>query len=152
MTVLQKIPTKKLMKFMRFWPPYLASGIKVDAINEDFTKIQVSMKQYPWNTNYVGVHFGGSLYSMSDPFYMFILLEHLKKDFIVWDKEAKIKFIKPGKGKVRINFEIELSRISEIKSEAIEKGKAEPEFETYIYDEKDQVIAHVWKKLYVRKK
>lgn len=150
--ILQKIPSHKLMKLLRFWPPYFACGIKVDSVDKNFTKIQVSMKQFFWNTNYVGVHFGGSLYSMTDPFYMFILLEHLKEDFIVWDKEAVIKFIKPGKGRVTVKFEISLEEINQIKQKALSSEKYEPEFETYVIDESDQVVAKVWKKLYVKKK
>ena len=46
------------------------------------------------------VHFGGTLYSMCDPFYMFILLEKLKKDHIIWDRAATVEFVKPGKGTV----------------------------------------------------
>jgi len=140
------------MKYIKFWPPFFSSGIKVDSINEEFTSIKVSMKQYPYNTNYVGVHFGGSLYSMSDPFYMFILLEHLSPNFIVWDKEASIKFIKPATGKVNVSFEIPLSEIDKIKEQALKLEKYEPEFETYIYNENNEVVAKVWKKLYVRKK
>ena len=150
--ILQKIPSQRLMKLMRYWPPYLASGVKVENVNDNFTQVTVSMKQHPWNTNYVGVHFGGSLYSMTDPFYMFILLEHLKKDFVVWDKEANIKFIKPGKGKVTVKFEVTLEEIEKIKQEALANSKYEPEFETYIYDEDNQVVAKVWKRLYVKKK
>lgn len=54
----------------------------------------------------MGTHFGGSLYAMCDPFYMWILMENLGKDFIVWDKAATIRFKKPGTGTVNAEFEI----------------------------------------------
>lgn len=150
--ILQKIPSRQLMRLMRFWPPYLASGVRVDEVDDSFTKIRVSMKQHFWNTNYVGVHFGGSLYSMSDPFYMFILLEHIGRDFIVWDKEASIKFIKPGKGKVSITFKISTEEIERIKDAALKNENVQPEFETLIHDQSGEVVAKVWKKLYVKQK
>ena len=34
-----------------------------------------------YNRNYVGTQFGGSLYSMTDPWYMLMLLNVLGKDF-----------------------------------------------------------------------
>ena len=70
----------------------LGAGIYIDELTPDLKYISVKMKLRPWNANYVGTHYGGSLYSMTDPFYMLMLIENLGKDFIVWDKAAKIDF------------------------------------------------------------
>ena len=40
----------------------------------------VEMKLRIWNQNYVGTHYGGSLYSMADPFYMLMLMHNLGRD------------------------------------------------------------------------
>ena len=74
------ISLKKNIRLINLYPPYLGSGISIKAVNEDFTKISVQLKMHWYNRNAVGTHFGGSLYSMCDPFYMFILMEHLGKD------------------------------------------------------------------------
>jgi len=63
-----------------------------------------------WNANYVGTHYGGSLYSMADPFFMVMLIENLGKDYIVWDKAATIRFKKPGRGKMSAGFRLSESR------------------------------------------
>jgi hypothetical protein len=60
-----------------------------------------------YNRNYVGTQFGGSLYSMVDPFYMLMLMENLGRDYIVWDKAASIDFISPGKGPVYAEFHVD---------------------------------------------
>ena len=146
------ISPRKIMKFMRFYPPYLGGGIYVEEVNDDFNELKISMKQTVLNTNYVGTHFGGSLYSMCDPFYMFILLHHLGKDYIVWDKAAEIKFIKPGKGKVSAVFRIELDDIEKLKNQANEQDKVEPIFETYVTNEAGENIAYLKKRLYIKKK
>jgi hypothetical protein len=39
--------------------------------------------------------YGGSLYSMTDPFYMPMLISNLGSDYVVWDKAAHIRFRKP---------------------------------------------------------
>lgn len=104
------------------------------------------------NTNYVGTHFGGSLYSMCDPFFMFILLHHLGEDHIVWDQSAKIEFINPGKTKVFATFKIEQYQIDELKNQALSNFSVKPVFHTEVVDESGEVIAKVEKQLYIRRK
>lgn len=36
-----------------------------------------------------GAHYGGSPYSMTDSFYMLVLIENLGREHIVWDKTDK---------------------------------------------------------------
>ncbi len=148
----QKMSPRVALKLMRFYPPYLGAGVKVADINEDFTEITVEMNLTPLNVNYVGTHFGGSLYSMCDPFFMFILLHHLKQDHIVWDKAAKIDFVRPGKGKVKAVFKIEPEEIEFIKRRALQEFKQQPVFKCEVVDEKNEVIARLEKTLYIRRK
>lgn len=134
------------------YAPYLGAGISVKSVNDDFTKIEAQMKMRWYNRNIVGTHFGGSLYSMCDPFYMFILMENLGKGYIVWDKAATIRFKKPGLSTVTSTFEITKERIAEIKAEVDQIGKNDYIFSTTINNEKGEVIAEVEKVVYVRKK
>ncbi len=66
-----------LLRFLNFWPPDLGAGIRIKKMAADITTIEVEMKLRFWNKNYVGTHFGGSLYYMADPFFMLILMENL---------------------------------------------------------------------------
>ena len=140
-----------MIRLLSYWPPYFFAGISVLSINKEFTKIVVQMKQRPWNTNYVGSHFGGSLYSMCDPFFMFILLYHLK-GHIIWDKSAEIKFLKPAFGKVTATFEISKDTIVQMKKEALESFSYSPVFQASVVDSKGEAVASLRKVLYVRKK
>lgn len=150
--MIKNVSPRTVLKYIRFWPPYLAAGISVESVNDEFTDVVVKMSQNKFNTNYVGTHFGGSLYSMCDPFYMFILLHHLKTDHIVWDQAAKIKFLKPGKGTVRARFNIDLETIENLKKQAFETYSIRPCFKTSIIDSQNNVIAEVEKQLYIRRK
>ncbi|MCC6572025.1 MAG: YiiD C-terminal domain-containing protein [Chitinophagales bacterium] len=143
---------KSNIKLINFYPPYLFSGISLRSVAKDFTKISVQMKMRWYNRNLVGTHFGGSLYSMCDPFYMFILMEHLGKDYIVWDKAAAIRFRKPGLGTVHATFEISPAAIAEIKAKVDETGKGDFTFHTNVYNEHSDVVAEVEKVVYVRRK
>lgn len=146
------ISLKKNIKWISIYAPYLGAGISVSKTNDDFTKIDVEMKMRWYNRNLVGTHFGGSLYSMCDPFYMFILLENLGKDYIVWDKAASIQFKKPGLKKVMASFEITKERIAEIKAYVDENEKGDFTFNTNVVNEQNEIIASVEKVVYVRRK
>ncbi|MBK9328477.1 MAG: YiiD C-terminal domain-containing protein [Sphingobacteriales bacterium] len=143
---------KKINRYINLYPPYLGAGISLKSFNDDCTKFIVQLKKKWYNNNAVGTHFGGSLYSMCDPFYMFILMENLGKDYIVWDKAAAIQFKKPGVGTVTAIFEIPKEEISRIKAEVDEKGKGDFTFYTQILNEQQVVVAEVEKVIYVRKK
>jgi len=144
--------SKTFARLMNFWPPFLGAGVKVKSISEDFDDVKIEMKLRKWNSNAVGTHFGGSIFSMTDPFYSLILLKNLGKEYIVWDKAASIKFKKPGKGTLSAHFNISKERLKDIKAEADKNGKAEPVFTVLVKDEAGDVVAEVEKTLYVRRK
>lgn len=119
---------------------------------EDFLTIDVELRMKFFNRNYVGTHYGGSLYSMCDPWFMVMLMENLGPDYIVWDKAATIRFKKPGKGVVKASFHIPRERVEEIRSQADSQSKVEPQFQAVVTDAEGNVVAEVDKLLYVRKK
>jgi len=142
----------RLMRLIRFYPPYFFAGIRVKNVSEDFRYAEVSMKLHWWNANYVGTHFGGSLYSMTDPFYMLMLLQNLGRDYIVWDKAASIRFRRPGKGTVQAQFRITQEQIDDIRRQLETQEKIEPLFTVQVRDEAGEVVAEVEKRIYVKRK
>ena len=137
---------------MNFWPPLVGAGIRIDYIHPEYKQIDVSMKLHWWNANYVRTHFGGGMYMMADPFFMYMLVKILGENYIVWDKEATIRFLKPGRGTIRAHFELTDEQISNLKSSLSERDKITPTFTVKIVDSKNEVICEVDKKLYIRKK
>lgn len=53
---------------MNAWPPFLFAGIHITALSDDFRHARVELRRRWYNRNYVGTHFGGSLFAMTDPF------------------------------------------------------------------------------------
>jgi len=141
-----------LRRWINLWPPFLGMGIRVQHIASDMRAIDVEMKLRFWNANYVGTHFGGSLFAMTDPFYMLMLMANLGRDYIVWDKTAAIRYRKPGMGTVRAEFRLSDSQIEDIREKLKTLPKYEPVFSVEVKDEAGVVIAEVEKVLYVRKK
>jgi len=140
-----------LLRLMNLYPPFLGAGVRVRP-GADLSSFDVRMKLAFWNRNYVGTQFGGSLYSMCDPFYMLILLEALGPGYLVWDKAATIRFRRPGRGAVRAHFEIPPERIAEIRAAADRDGKVEPVLVARILDEQGELVAEVEKVLSVRRR
>jgi hypothetical protein len=143
---------RKLLRFLNFYPPFLGAGIRVKHISDDFLTVDVEMPLKFWNRNYVGTHFGGSLYAMCDPFFMLMLINNLGPNYIVWDKAATIRFKKPGKGLMKAHFHIPFEKIEEIRAQAELQPKVEPQFQAVVTDTEGVVIAEVDKLLYVRRK
>jgi acyl-coenzyme A thioesterase PaaI-like protein len=140
-----------MMRLLSLYPPYLGAGIRVKA-SPDLRTFTVRMKLRRWTRNYVGTQFGGSLYSMCDPFFMLILADALGRGYVVWDKAATIRFLRPGRGTVYATFHIPLVKIEEIRASADTRGKIEPVFHVAVLDDQGEVVAEVEKLLYVRTK
>ncbi len=149
------IKSLKLFLFrmmFNLYPPYIGSCIRITHISRDYTTFDIRMKLRFYNKNYFGTHFGGSLYSMCDPFFTIILIKNLGSDYIVWDKHASIRFKKPGRNAVNVRFHIPQERIHEIRHLADTNGKTEPVFTVDLTDDDNAIIAQVEKTVYVRKK
>ncbi len=139
-----------LEKFINIYPPLVGAGIHSRSIDE--RTVDVEMKLTIFNRNVVGVHFGGSLYAMCDPWFMLILMRLLGPDYIVWDKAASIQFKRPGRGKVKARFHIPEEQVEQIRLDADREGKITPTFSVDVLDEDGQVVAHVEKLLSIRRK
>jgi len=142
----------RLIKRINWYPPFLGMGIHVKPPNKDLTRFEVQLKPKWYTRNLFGTHFGGSLYAMSDPFFVFIVTMNLGSDYIVWDKSAEIDFIRPAKGIISGVFEISSTRLDEIRKQVDEQGKNTYHFTVDLIDEEQQVVAKVIKEVYVRKK
>lgn len=143
---------KHLRRGINFWPPLLGAGIRVTRLDADWRAVDVEMKLRWWNRNFVGTHYGGSLYSMADPFYMVMLINILGPEYVVWDKSATIRFRKPGRGTVRAEYRLTNQQIAEIKQALTTEEKVEREFSLDIKDESGALIAEVKKLLHFRRK
>jgi acyl-coenzyme A thioesterase PaaI-like protein len=145
------LSSRWLIRLLNLYPPYLGAGVRVRA-SADLLTFEVRMRLRRWNRNYVGTHFGGSLYSMCDPFFMLILMQALGREYIVWDKAATIRFRRPGTGMVRATFHVPAEQVAEIRAAADRDGKVEPTFRVDVVNETGDVVAEVEKLVYVRRK
>ncbi len=153
---LRRLANKLSPRHFRFainlWPPFIGTGVKVKDISDDFRHIETFAKLHWYNKNFVGTHFGGTLFAMTDAFYMIMLIYNLGKNYIVWDKSATIHFKKPGKGTVFATFDFTEEEIENIRHHADKQEKYIFEKSVDVLDENKIVIASVTKTIYVRRK
>lgn len=142
----------RLRLVFSLWPPFLFSGIRVTEISDDYRYARVELRMRWYNRNYVRTHFGGSLFSMTDPFWMILMLQRLGPDYRVWDQAGEIQFLQPGKGTVVAEFRLDDAAVDDIRAAAAGGEKVLRWFEVDIRNAVGEVVARVRKQLYVRRK
>ena len=141
-----------MRRLLNLWPPFCGAGIRVREIAPDFRSATVELRMRLLNRNFVGTHFGGSLFAMTDPFFMIMMMKILGPEYLVWDKQGTVRFLKPAKGTVVARFRIPEERIAEAKAATEGGEKHEPKFVVEIVDAEGVTVADVEKTLYIRRK
>ena len=154
MSILKKLAAIPFISKYMFnhFAPFQGAGIVIDKIDLKNYHIRVKMPLTRQNKNIVGVHFGGSLYAMVDPFYMSLLMHHLGNKYIVWDKAANIEFLTPGRSTVYADFRLNAEEIKTIKELAHNFAPVYRNYEINILDESGSRVAKVNKTLYISRK
>jgi hypothetical protein len=131
------------------FPAYRRTGARICFISDDLKEVHVKLG-LKWTTrNYVGSVFGGSVYGALDPIYMVQLINILENKYVVWDKSATIKFIRPIKHVVFARFLISDNLLAEIKNEIELNKEMEIELSAQFSDANEITYAKVIKKLYI---
>ena len=110
-----KLSAGTLRLLMNLWPPFIGAGIHVEHLAPDYLEARVRMRLGLLNRNYMGTHFGGSLFAMTDPFFALLVMHRLGRDYVVWDKASRIDYRLPGRGTVRAIFRITPEQVEEIR-------------------------------------
>jgi len=135
-----------------FFPAYRGTGGRIVYIADDWCEIRVNLP-LNWRTrNYVGTIYGGSIYASIDPIYMLMLMKILGPEYTVWDKAAKIRFRKPGREMLFVNFRLEPGEIAEIKTQTESERSIDRIYNVELKDRKGVVHASIEKTLYIAKK
>jgi len=148
----EPVPAHWLRRILNVWPPYLAAGIHVEHIARDYSSLHVSMHLRWYNRNYMGTHFGGSLYAMTDPFYALMLIQQLGSGYVVWDKSARVRFRRPGIGTVQACFQITPAEVADLKQRLQREGRADFSKSVRVSNCHGQTVAEVDKVVYVRRR
>ena len=146
-----RLSAKTLRFTMNLWPPFVGAGIHVLEIAPDFRSVTVRLRHGLLNRNYFGTHYGGSLFSMTDPFHALMLLHNLERGYVVWDKAAIIEFKTPGRSDVFAHFRLTDAQIEEVRTRTANGDKYEPTWHVDVTDAAGNLVATVAKTLYIRR-
>ena len=141
----------KLFKIWNFWPPFFFSGIKILKVSNDYRQVIVKLKLRFWNANYVGTQYGGSMFSLADPFYMVMLIQNLGPKYTVWDKSAHITYLKPGRTDLTAEFTLTEDDLDAIRSKLEMQNSMEWRRKVEIKDANGIIVAEVDKVLYIKR-
>ncbi|WP_201604053.1 DUF4442 domain-containing protein [Psychrobacter submarinus] len=145
------ILTPHLLKLrINTYAPYVGAGIKLEHLDTDQGLCVVSMGLTALNKNIVGTQFGGSLYAMTDPFYMLLLMQQLGSNYVVWDKSSHIEFVAPATSKVTARIKVSSSEATAIRKLAESGEPVFRDYRTEIVDNNQKVVAIVTKTVYIR--
>ena len=113
-----RVSANLFRRVMNIWPPFRGAGIHVSRIADDWSHVRVELRAKLLNRNFVGTHFGGSLFAMTDPFHMLMLLHQLGDDYVVWDQASEIEFLQPGRGTVSAEIAIPPAELAALRAAA----------------------------------
>lgn len=141
-----------LRRAMNLWPPFRFAGIRVREISPDWRRARVELLRRTSNRNFVGTQFGGSMFAMTDPFWMILVMQQLGPDYVVWDKAGEIEFVRPGRTALHADFEVTDDLLDDLRTRAADGSKVLHWCETDVLGTDGEVVARVRKQLYVRLK
>lgn len=137
---------------MNIWPPFLFTGVRIQHISADFRVARIKLVKTPFTTNYFGTQFGGTMFSMVDPFWAFMLYRNLGSEYVVWDRRGEIDFESPGRTSLYAQVVLTEEIIADIRTRADSGEKVLPWFEVELLDRSGALVAKARKQVYVRKR
>jgi acyl-coenzyme A thioesterase PaaI-like protein len=140
-----------MRRIFNLYPPFRGAGIRVRHVAPDFREVTVELRARLLNRNFVGSHFGGSIFAMADPFYMIMMMRNLGRDYVVWDKAGSIRFLKPAFGTLTARFELTQDAVEEAIRRTADGSRHEPTFAVEITDGRGVAVATVEKTLHIRR-
>ncbi len=136
---------------MNLWPPLVFAGIRITEWDDDYSRVVVrSARPNRLTANAYGTQFGGTLYTMTDPFYAILVNERLDREYNVWDQRGEIEYVSPGRGAVTAEFVVTPEDVEEIRAAAAGGEKVLRWFGCEILGEDGALVARVRKQVYIQ--
>lgn len=146
------VSAEDLRQTLNAWPTFAAQKIDIVEMAADWTRAVVRLDLTPENANYVGTAFGGSLFSMVDPFLVILLANQLGEEFAVWDKVVEIDFVRPGTGPVTAVVDVPADVTAEVRAATDDGSKLLRWFEVPLTTDDGTVVAVQKRQIYVRRR
>ena len=134
------------------WPCIWCSGGWITFVSGDVQELHVRLRLGIRTRNRVGTVYGGSIYSSVDPYFMLMFMQILGRDYVVWDKGASVKFVRPITGEVKCRFLITDELVDTVKAQVAANGQYVFDLPLEYIDDKGVVYATFIKTVYAASK
>ena len=150
------MPESARSRWYRFlfnvFPAYWGMGGRIRYLSSDLREMRIELP-LSWRTrNYVGTIYGGSMYGCLDPLMMVMLIRALGPEYVVWDKAASIRFLKPGRTTLHARIVLEESELEAIRTALQTERSVDRVYVHELTDAQGVVHARVEKTVHVRRK
>ena len=135
-----------------FFPAYRGTGARITYLADDWREIRVRIPLSLRTRNYVGTIFGGSMFGAVDPVYMVMLINALGPEYLVWDKSATIRFLRPGRSTLYARFVLEDDELEAIRAALRTETAVERVYRVELKDAEGAVHAEVEKTIHIRRR
>jgi acyl-coenzyme A thioesterase PaaI-like protein len=139
-------------RLINFWPCIWCSGGRITFISGGFRELHIRLRLGIRTRNRVGTVYGGSIYSSVDPYFMLMFMEILGRDYVVWDKGASVKFVRPITGEVKCRFLITDELVETVKTKIAADGHYVFDLPLEYIDDQGLVYATFTKSVYTASK
>jgi len=150
--VLKKIKCFLLRLKFNLFPCYRATGARCTYISPALQEVHITLPLKRRTRGYFSTMFGGSMYAAIDPVYMVMLNILLGANYIVWDKAATIRFLKPGKTTLYAVFNVRDEELKEIRSILSSQEKIDRHYHVELRGDDGIVYAECEKVVHIRRK
>lgn len=135
-----------------FYPVYRRTGARIDYIDASWMEIRISIPLRFWTRNYYGTISGISMFGGADPIYMVMLIRLLGPEYVVWDKEAVIRFLKPGRNRLSASFKLDDTELDLIKKTLEVEASVTRTYHVDLADTAGIICASIDKVIHIRKR
>jgi len=148
----ESLRTALKRRVFNVFPAYRGTGGRVTYIASDWREVRVELPLSLRTRNYVGTIYGGSLYGAVDPFYMLMLMKNLGPEYVVWDKAASIRFLRPGRSTLGARMAVDAAELDAIRAALEAARSVDRVYRVDLADAAGVVHASVEKTVYVRRR
>ncbi|ATL68455.1 DUF4442 domain-containing protein [Nocardia terpenica] len=140
---------RRLRTLLNLAPPLLLLGVRIEAVAEDWTSVDVALRVRRWNSDQRGEAHGWSMFAMCDPFFAMLALGQLGTGYRVRNSSARMEFLAPGRGVVRATMELPRETVAGIRRTIDTGERSVTEHEAVLVDGNGVVVARARQRLYV---
>lgn len=134
------------------FPAFRGTGAWLTYLDDEWSEVRLRLP-LSWRTrNYVGTIFGGSMYGAVDPIYMIMLIHRLGDGYEVWDRAARIRFLRPAREELYARFELPDRELAAIRAAVEEADRTDRDYEVELTAADGTVHARVEKTVHVRRR